>query len=74
MVSLHRMKIDALVQSWLVTMRMLSNPPDVGSLTMKSRAIVWKGSAFATGVMGESRGFEGWVFTLDIWQAVQPWM
>ena len=51
-VLLQGMKTDALLQSVLVMVRMVSNPPEVGSLVMKSMAIVSKGRAFSTGVMG----------------------
>ena len=51
-VSLQGMKTDALLQSVSVMVRMVSNPPKVGSLVMKSMAIVSKGRTFSTGVMG----------------------
>ena len=51
-VSLQGMKTDALLQSVLVMVRIVSKPPDVGSLVMKSMAIVSKGRVFSTGVMG----------------------
>ena len=51
-VSLQGIKTDALLQSMSVMVRMVSNPPEVGSLVMKSMAIVSKGRAFSTGVMG----------------------
>ena len=51
-VSLQGMKMDALLQSVSVMVRMVSNPPEVGSLVMKSMVIVSKGRACSTGVMG----------------------
>jgi hypothetical protein len=32
-------------------------PFEIGSLTMKSKAMVWKGRALCTGVMGDSGAF-----------------
>jgi len=50
------MKIDALEQSVSVIMRMVSKPPDCGSLVMKSIVIVSKGRALSAGVMGNMGG------------------
>ena len=47
--SLHGMNIDALVQSWSVTVRMESYPSDCGNFVMKSSAMVAKGSASGCG-------------------------
>ena len=44
--------MDALVQSWSVIVRMVSKLCDSGSLTIKSIAIVSKGSADGLGVIG----------------------
>ena len=49
-------KIDAFKQSVSVTMRMVSYPPDCGSLVMKSIATVSKGQAFSAGVIGNNGG------------------
>ena len=57
MVSLQGIAISILVQSWSVIMRMESNPADSGSFTMKSIAIVWKGSAPVVRVMGDKGAF-----------------
>jgi hypothetical protein len=37
--------------------RIESNPFEIGSFTIKSRAIVWNGKASWTGVMGDSGAF-----------------
>ena len=63
-VSLQGMATIILVQSWSVMVRIESHPPDSGSLTMKSIAIVWNGSASATGVIGYNGAFLVWVLTL----------
>jgi hypothetical protein len=42
----------ALEQSWSVTVRIESYPFETGSLTIKSRAMVWKGNTSCTGVIG----------------------
>ena len=44
-VSLQGIATTILVQSWSVMVRIKSHPLDSGSLTIKSMAIVWKGSA-----------------------------
>ena len=49
-------QMDALEQSVSVMVRMVSYPPDGGSLVMKSIAIVSKGRAFSAGVMGNNGG------------------
>ena len=74
MVSLQGMKTDALEQSVSVMVRIVSNPPEGGSLVMKSIAIVSNGRAFSAGVMGNSGGRVGFVFTLVIWQVEHPRM
>ena len=51
-VSLQGMKIAAFEQSWSVTVSMVSYPFDGGNLTIKSIAIVSKGSACDVGRIG----------------------
>ena len=55
-VSLHGRNIDALEQSVLVIIRMVSYPPDGGSFVMKSSAMVSNGHAFSMGEMGNRGG------------------
>ena len=74
MVSLQGMKTEALEQSVSVMVRIVSNPPEGGSLVMKSMAIVSNGRAFSAGVMGNNGGRIGFVFTLVIWQVEHPRM
>jgi len=50
------MKIDAFEQSVSVIVRIVSYPPESGSLVMKSIATVSKGQAFSVGVMGKIGG------------------
>ena len=57
-VSLQGMKTDALLQSVLVMVRIVSNPPDGRSLVMKSIAIVSNGREFLTGVMLRSWAYK----------------
>ena len=57
-----------------VTIRIVSYPPDYGSLVMKSIAIVSKGQAFSAGVIGNNGGWLGRVLTFVIWQVVHPLM
>jgi len=66
------MKIDALEQLVSVIVRMVSKPPDCGSLVMKSIAMVSKGRALSAGVMGNMGGWVGWVLTLVIWHVAHP--
>ena len=66
--------MDALVQSVSVMVRMVSYPPDTGSFVMKSIAIVSKGRAFSTGVIGDNGGWLGLVFALVIWHVAHPLM
>ena len=68
------MKIDALEQSVSVIIRIVSKPPDCGSLVMKSIAMVSKGCALSAGVMGNMGGWVGWVLTLVIWHVAHPLM
>ncbi len=56
-VSLHGMKIAALLQSWSMMVSMVSYPSDFGSLMMKSIAITSKGSASVFVVIGMRCGF-----------------
>ena len=62
--SVHGMNIEALVQSWSVTVRMASCPWEMGSLVMKSRATVSNGLASGVGVMGTSGARVGQLLTL----------
>ena len=62
--SLQGMKMDTLVQLWFMMVRIESKPLEVGSLTMKSMAITWNGSASGFVVIGNSRGFGRCVLTL----------
>ena len=73
-VSLHGIKTDALLQSVSVMVRMVLNPPDGGNFVMKSIVIVSKGLVFSAGVIGNSGGWVGRVFTFVIWQVVHPLM
>ena len=74
MVSLQGMKTDALEQSVSVMVRIVSNPPEGGNLVMKSMVIVSNGRVFSAGVIGNSGGRVGFVFTLVIWQVEHPRM
>ena len=56
MVSLQGMRMIAFEQLWSVIVRIKSNPSDVGSLVMKSRAIVEKGRASSFGVIVMNTG------------------
>ena len=72
MVSLQGRKIDALEQSVSVIVRMVSYPPDGGSLVMKSSAMVSNGYAFSMGAIGNNGGWEGLRLTFVIWQVAHP--
>jgi hypothetical protein len=50
-VSLQGIKMDALLQSMLVIVRMVSKPPEGSSLVIKSIVIVLNGLAFSAGVI-----------------------
>jgi len=54
--SLQGMKTDAFEQSVSVMVRIVSYPPESGSLVMKSMATVLKGRAFSVGVIGNIGG------------------
>jgi hypothetical protein len=56
MVSWQGIKIDTLEQSVSVIVRIVSYPPDGGSLVIKSIAMVSKGRVFSAGVMGNNSG------------------
>jgi len=71
-VSLQGINIAALEQSWSVIVSIVSNPSDSGSLTIKSREMVWNGNALGSEVMGNSAGLLGFVLILDIWQVAHP--
>jgi len=66
--------MDAFEQLVSVIMRMVSKPPDCGSLVMKSIVMVSKGHALSAGVMGNMGGWVGWVLTLVIWHVAYPLM
>ena len=53
------MKIDALEQSVSVIMRMVSKPPNYGSLAIKSIVMVSKGCILSIGVIGNIEGWAG---------------
>jgi hypothetical protein len=72
MVSLHGMKMAALVQSWSVIVSIESNPFESGNLTMKSMATVSNGIASGFGKMGASGAFLACVLTLFLWQSAHP--
>jgi hypothetical protein len=59
MVSEQGRKMDAFEQSVSVIVRIMSYPPDGGSLMMKSRAIVSNGHAFSVRVIEKSGGWIG---------------
>jgi hypothetical protein len=46
------MKMDTLLQSVSVIIKMVSKPPEGGNFVIKSIAIVSNGLAFAAGVIG----------------------
>src|ERR1700761_2389273 len=60
------------VHPWSVIVRMESYPWDLGSLTIKSIAMVENGGAFGCGKIGERGAFPFWVLTLFLWQSAQP--
>jgi hypothetical protein len=64
--------MDALEQSVLVMVRIVSYPPDSGSFVMKSKAIISNGYAFSAGEMGKSGGWAGFRLVFDIWQVAHP--
>jgi len=61
MASLHGKKMDTLLQSVSVIVSIVSYSSEGGNFMMKSIAIVSKGLAFSSGVMGESGGWVGCV-------------
>src|SRR6266702_4540357 len=64
MLSLHGMNMVALVQSWSVTVSIMSYPCETGNLVMKSRATVSNGIASRIGKIGDSGALVGCVLTL----------
>jgi len=68
------MKIGTLEQLVSMIVRIVSKPPDCGSLVMKSIAIVSKGCVLSAGVMGNIGGWVGWVLTLVIWHVAYSLM
>ena len=53
-VSLQGIKMDAFEQSVSVMVRIVSCPPEGGSFVMKSIAMVSKGRAFSSGMIGNN--------------------
>jgi len=51
--------MDALLQSVSVIIRIVLWPPEGSSFVIKSMAMVSKGQAFSTGVIGDSGGWLG---------------
>ena len=51
--------MDALLQSVSVIIRIVLWPPEGSSFMIKSMAMVSKGQAFSTGVIGDSGGWLG---------------
>ncbi len=62
--SLQGMNTAAFVQLWSVTVSIESYPCEIGSLVMKSSAMVLNGIASCVGNMGDSDTFVGLVLTL----------
>ena len=74
MVSLQGRNIAAFMQSWSVIVKIVSCSLDSGSFTMKSIAIVWKGRASGSAVIGFRGGQFGFVFVFVIWHVAQSLM
>ena len=74
MSSLQGNKITTFVQSWSVTVSMESYPLEIGSLTIKSIAIVKNDCAHKLGKIGCRGGWFGWVFALLSWHLPHSWM
>src|SRR5580698_3549035 len=72
MVSLQGIRITALVQSWSVMVIRESYPSDMGSLTIKSTAIVSKGNAPSSVVIELIGGLFFWVMGLLALQIAHP--
>src|SRR6266581_7397377 len=70
--SLQGMNIVALVQSWSVMVSIESYPCEIGSLVMKSRAIVSNGIALGLGNMGDMGAFVGCILILFLWHSAHP--
>ena len=70
--SLQGMKIATFVQSWSVTVRTALYPCDMGSLVMKSSAMVSNGSTSGFGRMGTNGALVGQLFTLWRWHLAHP--
>ena len=62
--SLQGMNMAAFVQLWSVMVSIESYPCEIGSLVMKSRAIVSNGIASGLGKMGDIDAFVGCVLIL----------
>ena len=65
-VSLHGIKMDALLQSVSMIIKMVSYPPEGSNFMMKSIVIVSNGLVFSAGLIGNNGGCAGWWFTLVI--------
>src|ERR1700761_5250801 len=70
--SLQGMNMDALEQSWSVTVRIESYPFDSGSLVMKSMATTSNGIASSLAYIGCKGAWVGRLFTLFRWHSAQP--
>ena len=70
--SRHGMNIDALEQSWSVTVRIESHPLHSGSFVMKSMATTSNGVASSLVNIGCSGARVGRLFTLFLWHSMQP--
>ncbi len=62
--SLQGINTTAFVQLWSVTVSIESYPCEVGSLVMKSNALVLKGIASGVGNIGDNNTFVGRVLIL----------
>src|SRR5579863_8262628 len=71
-VSLQGTRMTAFVQSWSVMVIIVSLPSDIGSLTIKSTAMVWNGRASSCSVIGFSGGLLRCVMGLLAWQIAHP--
>ena len=72
MLSLQGMNTAAFVQSWSVTVSIESHPCEVGSLVMKSSAIVSNGIASGVGNMGDSDALVSFMLILFRWHSAHP--
>ena len=70
--SRHGMNIDALEQSWSVTVRIESHPLDSRSFMMKSMATTSNGVASSLANISCSGARVGQLFTLFLWHSAHP--